>query len=132
MSTFLREPQGAGGDGSIKLTWTPDPQPDPEPIVLTQTPVNGCAKVRNNKIPRDGLRRILKPGCVTNAGEPTKVRVRGGLRNRGDVTFYKVIRKTNGKVKIRTFGYKLKLKVIWKAKATGEYAKYKKTRAYKI
>ncbi len=53
------------------------------------------------------------------------------LASRGDVTLFKVIRKKNGAVKIRTYGYRLKLRITWSAPAIGTYAAYKQTRTYR-
>ncbi len=100
------------------------------PGKLAQVPVAGCA-MAPKQLPRKGAKRLQKAGCITNAGQRVKVKVNCGPTNRGDLKYCKVIRKKNGKVKIRTFGYKLKIKVTWKAKATSDYTKYKKKRKYK-
>ncbi len=107
------------------------PAPTPEPAA-TQIQTNNCVTAPGkNAIPRAGLKRLTKPHCRTNAGQRVTTKVTGQLASRGDVTLFKVIRKKNGAVKIRTYGYRLKLRITWSAPAIGTYAAYKQTRTYR-
>ena len=113
-------------DGFTYEVPPPPPTPD-EP----QVPVNGCAKAPAS-VPLVGKVRLLKPGCETTAGQPVKVKVKGrALATRGDVQYYKVIRKPNGRTLLKTFGYPVKLTVTWSAKPTASTAAYKKVRTYR-
>lgn len=117
-----------------------------------QTPVNDCV-TPPRALPRRGARQLEKKDCVTVAGQLVGVRVRAQQRltARGDVTYYalfcQVSKRKNiatkatgygdgsrycarGKLKIRTFGYKLKLRITWFAPATGSYTAYNRTKAY--
>ncbi len=104
--------------------------PDTEP----QEPANNCVPVgaAKNAIPRQGSFRLMKSGCVTNSGERVAVNVRASLR--GDVSLYQLRCKASGKkskvrrndsgyfcktgkLKIRTLGAKLRLRVSWSAPA---------------
>ncbi len=112
---------------SITITATPTPTPG-----VAQNPVNNCVTPPGKKaIPRAGLTRLTRPHCRTNAGQKVTTKVIGQLASRGDVTLFKVIRKKNGAVFIRTYGYRLKLTITWSAPATGTYAAYKQTRTYR-
>ena len=114
------------------VAYTPSPSPSPSPSPVVQALVHcGKAPKTPNGIKLYGVTTLTRAGCHTTAGQAVKVKVRGGLRNRGDIRAYKVIRKNNGKVVIKTYGYRLKLKVVWEAKATGDYIKYKKVKTYK-
>ncbi len=109
----------------------PPPGPGPGPGTA-QIPVNGCVTPPGTKaIPRAGLKRLTRPHCRTNAGQKVTTKVIGQLAPRGEVTLFKVIRKKNGAVFIRTYGYRLKLRITWSAPATGTYAAYKQTRTYR-
>ena len=81
-------------------------------------------------MPLAGTVRLLKPGCETTAGQPVKVKVKARAA-RGDVQYYKVIRKPNGRTLLKTFGYPIKLTVTWSAKPTATAAAYKKVRTYR-
>ncbi|MEI8083973.1 MAG: hypothetical protein WCI74_19215, partial [Actinomycetes bacterium] len=93
-----------------------------------QRPVNRCVTAPI-LIPRWGIRRLEAPRCATNAGQPVQVAVTGRLR--GDLRYWKVIRKANGAVFIKTFGYRLKLRITWSAPAVGNFAAYLLTRTYR-
>lgn len=89
----------------------------------------------------------MKAGCKTNAGARVGVGVNARLR--GDVPVYRLSCKvTNhksrsvtkngsgryckkGQLTIKTFGYKLRLRVTWHAPATTGYRSYTKTRTYR-
>ena len=89
-----------------------DPVVGPNSGKGKQMPLNGCVK-KPKKIPSSGKRVLTKANCVTNAGNKVKTKVSCELASRGDVKYCKVKRK-NGKVKIRTYGQELKIKVTWK------------------
>ncbi|MEI6624299.1 MAG: hypothetical protein WCP28_20605, partial [Actinomycetes bacterium] len=93
-----------------------------------QKPVNRCVTAPV-QIPRRGIRRLEAPRCATNAGQSVQVAVTGRLR--GDQRYWKVIRKANGAVFIKTYGYRLKLRVTWSAPAVGNFAAYLLTRTYR-
>ncbi len=110
-------------------TYIAAPPPGPG---TAQTPTNNCVTAPGTKaIPRAGLKRLTRPHCRTNAGQKVTTKVTGQLAPRGDATLCKVIRKKNGAVFIRTYGYRLKLTITWSAPATGTYAAYKQTRTYR-
>lgn len=107
---------------------TPPPTPNQK-----QTPRNGCV-VQPTKVPVNGRRTLLKAHCKTTAGQPVRVRVadsRRGATTRGDLRGFRVIRKANGKVILRTYGLSQRLKVIWSAPATAGYDAYRSVRTYR-
>lgn len=123
-----------------------------------QTPLNRCVTpgATARSIPRRGTKTLMKPGCRTNAGQKVGVRaVRATPRvaTRGDLRYYEFFcKKSNGKItrttetsygdqarycrkgslRIRTFGYKLKLALVWSAPATGGYKAYTKTKKFRV
>jgi hypothetical protein len=113
---------GAASDPSPPVT------PLPPPPLRRQVPVGGCVIVPR-LIPRAGLRQLERPRCLTNAGQPVRVTVTGRLR--GDLRYWKVIRKANGAVFIRTYGYRLRLIVTWSAPAVGDFTAYRLGRSYR-
>ncbi|NQU37605.1 MAG: hypothetical protein HQ526_08450 [Actinobacteria bacterium] len=117
--------EGSFWIGAVQTVRAPNPQP-----LLAQTPV-GCGRklTKPKGIKRAGRTRLAKPGCTTNAGQQVKVKAAGSLR--GDLRLFKLKRKANGKVVIRTYGYKLKLHIKWSAKATDDYSAYRATRKYR-
>jgi len=120
---------GRGGDGQIVLSYTgPAPAPTPTPIAQTLVKCGPPPAVPRG-VKRKGLTVLTKAGCRTNAGQ--RVRVSASASQRGDLRLYKLIKKPNGKVTIRTYGYKLKLRITWRAKAVGDYAAYSKVRSYR-
>lgn len=106
----------------------------PDPTKKDQSPVGGCAKAPA-AIPNRGTVRLLKANCTTNAGQPVTVQVsslnKRSLSARGDVTYYRVIRKPNGKTLLKTFGYPVKLKIVWSSAGTDGFQAYKKVRNYR-
>ncbi len=100
-------------------------------------------------IPRRGSKRLMKPGCVTNAGKTVGVQVRAAARTRGDAVFYRLYCKVGahkargvsknrsgfyckkGALTIRTYGYKLRLQITWSAPATARYTAYKRVKHYR-
>jgi hypothetical protein len=124
----------AGNPGAANVTVT---NPDAQSSVLanaytyvpnTQLPLLNCVTAPR-VIPRRGVRQLLANRCVTNAGQPVRVWVTGFLR--GDVSYWTEIRKRNGAVWIKTHGYRLKLRITWKAPATSTYSAYTLTRSYR-
>lgn len=106
----------------------------PDPVKQNQAPIGGCAKAPTG-IPNRGTVRLLKANCTTNAGQPVTVRVSNMIKRspsaRGNVTYYRVIRKANGKTLLKTFGYPVKLKIVWSSAGTDGYRAFKKVRNYR-
>ncbi len=98
--------------------------------LLPATVPPGTILGAGKKIKRSGLTKLTSAHPRTTGGTPLRTRVSGSLR--GDLVSFKVIRKANGTVKIRTYGYRLTLRITWSAPATGTYAAYKQTRTYRI
>lgn len=102
---------------------------DPDPVVtVAQHPVNCSALPK--KLKRKGDTVILKKHCVTNAG----VRVGTTAKKVGKAKKpFKLIRKSNGKVIIRTRGlHNIRIKVIRKASATTGFHAYEHSKTYRI
>ncbi|MEI8082000.1 MAG: IPT/TIG domain-containing protein, partial [Actinomycetes bacterium] len=95
-----------------------------------QAPANGCVTAPPS-IPKRGIVRLTKAGCATNAGQPVRVAVSGRALPRGDQRYYRVIRRSNGAVFLRTYGYRLALRITWSAPAIGSYLPYRAVRAYR-
>ncbi|MGB2738834.1 MAG: InlB B-repeat-containing protein, partial [Candidatus Nanopelagicales bacterium] len=116
-----------------------------------QVPLHKCVTPGSSasSIPRRGSKRLMKPGCVTNAGKTVGVQVRAAARTRGDAVFYRLYCKvgahkargvsknrsgaycSKGSLRIRTYGYKLRLQVTWSAPATARYTAYKRVKHYR-
>ncbi|NQU37244.1 MAG: hypothetical protein HQ526_06545, partial [Actinobacteria bacterium] len=100
--------------------------PAPTPAVGSQV---ACRKLPK-KIKRRGLTRVLPKHCRTNAGQ--KVRIRASAHQRGDLRLFKLVRKRNGKVLVRTYGYRIRLRLVQRANPTAGYAALKVAKAYKL
>jgi len=133
------------------LQWNHDTNPcqTVPPIPARQRPAKNCVTSGSNSlaIPRRGSMRLMKPGCVTNAGKRIGVRVTARLR--GDAALYRLTCKVSNKkqrsvsrgasgyyckagaLRIQTFDYRLRLRVGWSAKATTGYDAYHKNKAYR-
>lgn len=127
----------AAGNFSIGITAANGTSPDAtQAFDLTvtgtkaQKPRKQCVQPPKS-LPRQGTKRLLGPGCKTNAGKQVKVSVTGRLRNRGDVFYYRVIHGRSGQVWIRTYGRPLKVTVRWHAPATKSYTAYSQRVNYK-
>ncbi len=116
----------------------------------TPTPKSSCViapAATKGAIPRRGTKRLLKPGCVTNAGQRIGVSAAGRLR--GDIRLYELFcagtknQRTvptgygdgsrycrKGALSIRTFGNRMRLRLTWYATATDSYSAYRLTRNY--
>ncbi|HAM22562.1 MAG TPA: hypothetical protein DCQ04_09875 [Actinobacteria bacterium] len=81
-------------------------------------------------IPLEGKRLVLKAKTVTNAGQKVKVSAKCTSRNRGDLTYCRLIRTSGGSTVLKTYGYHLKIRLVWKAPAANGYAAYKKVKYY--
>ena len=103
---------------SFRVTATPQ---------LTQLPLNSCVTAPGS-IPLVGIRQLMLPTCVTNAGQPVRVQVSGSLR--GDLRYWRVTRLSNGSVFLSTYGYHVTLRITWSAPAVGNYRAYSYTRSY--
>ncbi|NQU36889.1 MAG: hypothetical protein HQ526_04740 [Actinobacteria bacterium] len=118
------------------------------PGTLPQVPANNCVPTGSSRkaIPRKGSFRLMKSGCRTNAGERIAVNVRASLR--GDVSYYKLICKASGKkskvrrngsgyfcktgkLKIRTSGSRLRLRVTWSAPAEPGFEPFLTKKVYR-
>lgn len=121
----------------------------------SQVPVAGCVTPGATKLARTGTRRLMKPGCVTNAGQVVGVKVKATAvrtSTRGDQRYFGLVcKKSNGKLAatkptgtgagvrycpqgklmIKTFGAKLKLTVTWSARTTAGYDAFKAVQKYR-
>ena len=85
-------------------------------------------------MPRAGTVRLLKAHCTTTSGAPVRVRVSATshrTHSQGEARAFRVIRHTNGRTVLRTFGQPLKIRVVWRASAKAGDLGYKKTRTYR-
>ncbi|MGV1080420.1 MAG: InlB B-repeat-containing protein, partial [Candidatus Nanopelagicales bacterium] len=118
---------------------------------VAQTPRHKCVTPgsKATSIPRRGSKRLMKPGCVTNAGKTVGVKVRANARTRGDWAYYRLYCKVGahkawavkqnasgvyckkGALRIRTYGYKLRLQITWSAPANARYTAYKRIKNYR-
>ncbi|MEI6622756.1 MAG: hypothetical protein WCP28_12705 [Actinomycetes bacterium] len=132
---------GAAASNALALTGTASGG-------TAQTPVGNCVTAGTPRsIPRRGTRTLMKNGCHTNAGQ--HVGVTFTARQRGDLRFatlYCQVSRTRtaataatgtgsrycraGALKIRTYGFKLMLRITWSAPATGTYNAYRTTGTY--
>lgn len=115
-------PDSPGGPGAL-----------PPGAGTPQTPAAPCRGFAPKRIKRAGVTRLLPANCVTNAGPPiiaVPVCVPRDVASRGELNYCVPIRKRNGAVSIRTFGYHLRVTVLWRAKAVDGYAPYRKLRTY--
>ncbi|MEI8080879.1 MAG: beta-propeller fold lactonase family protein [Actinomycetes bacterium] len=93
----------------------------------------GCgAPPRTPKgIARNGLTRLAKKGCRTNAGQSVKVTVKCRALLRGDQRLCRLIKKAKGETWIRTYGYHLAITVTWSAPAKWIYLPYRNFEKYR-
>ncbi len=122
--------------------------PPPPSGGKTQSAANGCVTPGSPRsIPRSGSKQLMKPNCVTNAGNKIGVTVSAQLR--GDMRYYSLyckvtsgrktaVSKSNsgayckaGSLRIKTYGYKLRLRVTWAASATSIYKAFRQVKTYK-
>lgn len=83
------------------------------------------------KIKRNGRTRLTKRNPQTTGGSAIRTRVQCRSRSRGDLRYCSIIRRKNGAVFIRTYGYRLSVRVVWKAPATATESAYQVTRTYR-
>lgn len=122
------------------------PPPVPRP---NQAVVNNCVTVPKS-LPRKGTKRLMKPKCITNAGQRVGTRI---VTLSGKPRYTKLLCQTDtqkrrgaeraskasangrickeGSLKIRTLGTKVKVRVVWKAQATDNFQAYEHERVYK-
>ncbi|MEI8082827.1 MAG: hypothetical protein WCI74_13390 [Actinomycetes bacterium] len=140
-----------GGTSTFGVAVEVQPQPPTPPIA--QVPLGGCV-TSGGTIPRTGEKRLAAPGCVTNAGQHVGVRVSATLRLalRGDLRYDSVFCRVSarklipttatgygdgsryckrGALKIRTYGHRLRVRVIWSAPAIGNYLAYSEGKTYR-
>lgn len=117
------------GGGVLYAQWTttdavPQLQKPTEPIVLPPT------------LKPDGITLIVNGVHVTTAGERVRVKVDcgplGRLGVRGDFRYCRVIKRSNGRVYVQTFGTPTRVKVTLWAPAADGYAKYKRIKIYRV
>lgn len=159
-ATSLTCTTGAHADGAADVTViNPDSQSDTKIGAYTyvtapatkQFPVNHCVTpgVNVRAIPRDGVKRLMKPGCRTNAGQRIGVAAVHAKTSRADVRLYRLICVVHGKVRkvrklagqyeycargtlaIQTYGIPMKLAIRWHAARTGQFSAYNLTRTYR-
>lgn len=127
--------QGALSAVSAGVTPTPVPDPTPTPdVVLAQTVSPRCELPARVKF--KGQTQLLARHCDTNAGQAVRIGATGrqiGKRaSRGDMRLFTLVRKSSGRVLIRTYGVpRLQIKVKATAKPVGDYKKYTDTVTYR-
>lgn len=82
------------------------------------------------KIKRKGVTTLVPKRCRTNAGRKVKIRASADLR--GDLRLYKLIKKNKGKIRVRTYGYRINLTVTQRAKKKFGYKRLNTTKTYKL
>lgn len=129
-------PSGTAGNQTVTVT-TPGGSADATggytyvaDSIQPQVVVSGGVVVPR-AIPVRGRVTLLKAHTVTNAGQRVRVKVTCKERLRGDMTLCRIIRKKNGAVFLKTYGYRLKVRVSWYAPAETGYAAYSKIRKYR-
>ena len=118
----------------------------PTPSNLPQTAAQACI-TKPTSLPKRGQRKLMKPGCVTNAGQRVAVTV--SAKRRGDVRYFtlrctsgnKTAKPkstatgskycTSGALRIRTHGKKLRISVAWSAPATTGYDALAQSKTYR-
>lgn len=98
-----------------------------------QSPMNSCVKALRNGavVEANTVTKLTKKNCRTNAGKAVKVRGKS-LLTRGDMAGAFRVYKQKGVWKLKTYGSKANVRVIWSAPGNADYTAYKQTRAYKI
>lgn len=129
-SVTITNPDGQSATAVNAYTYI---KADPTPTNQAQHPLRSCA-TGPRAIPAAGTVRLMKARCRTDAGQLVNVKVSAKQRSaqtRGDLQYYRVIRKPNGKTLLRTFGYPLRIKVTWSASKTSGFKAYKKVQRYR-
>lgn len=128
------------------------PAPNPTPISPSgdQAAVSNCVTAGNrHSIPRRGTERLMRPHCKTNAGHRVGVAV--SAHRRGDLRNYRLFCQVSkkrtaktratrygdgsrycrgGSLKIRTYGYRLRLRITWFAPKTADLRAYQRSKKY--
>lgn len=126
-------PDGAtvtAGDGSPRVKLGDDPVNPVDPVKQPQAIPAGVVKER---VKRKGSTVINPANSLTVQGRPLKVKsVKAtGLRGRGDVTCFRVVRKPNRLTRLLTTGQcKTKLKIIYTAPGNSSLYSFKQTVNY--
>lgn len=102
------------------------PLPPAQPQTQPQTAGSPLPK----RIKHRGLTQILPKGTLSNAGQA--LRIRANARLRGDAKLFKLITRKNGRVLIRTYGYRIRLTLIQSAPATVGYDALTTIKRYKL
>ncbi len=134
---------------TINAMGSSDPSVPSAQVTPEGTATQRCVTAPTS-IPRRGTKKLMRPGCVTNAGQRVGVKVRS-VAPRGDMRSYRLFcvkksgKKTtttkagfggfrvckNGRTKIRTYGVPLELRIVWKAKATTGSTAFTQEQTYK-
>ncbi|MEI6624184.1 MAG: hypothetical protein WCP28_20010, partial [Actinomycetes bacterium] len=127
--TLLVADTFAGDVGSIyswSLSITPEVLPPAPPplVVQAQTPLAGCVTPPRS-LPRTGTRQLTAPLCRTNGRMNITTTVTGKAK-------YKVVRKSNGMVSLKTNKTRGKITVTWSAPASAAFSAYRLTRSYRL
>lgn len=98
-----------------------------------QKPLRGCvtAPPTPKGVPRKGTVRLERPRCVSNAGQRVHVAVSCPRRTRGDLPYCRVFTRPDRSTWLRTYGYRVKLRITWSAPGTKAYAPYRLVRKYR-
>ncbi len=126
----VTNPDSQSATASVPFVYT-TPTPPTPPKPAKQTPVKGCV-LTPKKLPKHGTAQLLKAHCVTNAGQQVRVSVTNLATTRGDTRAYRVIRKSNGRVYVKTFGKRVALSVKWKAPAASGFTAYSIKHSYRV
>ncbi len=103
----------------------------PTPTPTPTEPTSDAILAADAKIKRNGRTRLTKRNPQTTGGSAVTTGVQCRSRSRGDLRYCSIIRRKNGAVFIRTYGYRLNVRVVWKAPATATESAYKVTRTYR-
>lgn len=113
------------------------------PVALAQTPMRGCVTAPR-RLPARGAAQLMKPGCVTDAGERVAVKLAGAKGRVG--LFCKITKRKRANVKqnaqgafcsrgalmAQTTGRRGNVAVIWDAAGNGEYKPYWSKKGYRV
>jgi len=102
-----------------------------EPSPTPAEPTSDDILAADAEIKRNGRTRLTKRNPQTTGGSAITTGVQCRSRSRGDLRYCSIIRRKNGAVFIRTYGYRLNVRVVWKAPATATESAFKVTRTYR-
>ena len=73
----------------------------------------------------------MKNPCVTNAGQKVQLTAMRPLAKRGDIVYFRVVRKAKGTY-IKTYGRSVNIRVKWKAAKVAGWKPFSTTKLYKV